>query len=156
MRADRRGVSIAITHALTIAITAILLSTLLVGTGQLLDNQETRVAQQQFSEIGSDVTSQIDRLDRLSATGEEVNATVRPTYPDRVVGSQYTINVTDDDDRFPFDTEYALEVRSDALDRPIQYPLETDAALNASAEARGGEVAICLVDGEITLGGGCP
>lgn len=150
-----RAVSVALTHVLTLAITVILLTGLVVGTGQLLDQQEDRAARDQFSAIGSDVVSQIYAVDRLGTTGEAVTVTVRPTYSDRVVGASYTVNITDDQDRFPFETTHALTVRSDALENPIQYPLATDAALNASTEARGGEVPICLEDEEIAIGEVC-
>jgi hypothetical protein len=155
-RSERdRSVSVALTHVLTLAITIVLLTGLVVGAGQLLDDQEDRAARDQFSGIGSDVVSHIHAVDRLGRTGESVTVTVRPTYPDRVVGAAYTVNITDDQDRFPFETTHALEVRSAALENPIQYPLDTDAALNASIEARGGEVPICLRDDEIAIGEVC-
>jgi len=150
-----RAVSIALNHALTLAITAFLLSGLIIGSGQLLDDQRDRAARDQFSAIGSDVVSHIHAVDHLGATGESVTVTVRPTYPDRVVGAEYTINITDDQDRFPFETTHALEVRSDVLGTPIQYPLDTDADLDASTETKGGEVPICLRDDEIAIGEVC-
>jgi len=154
---DDRAVSIAITHALTIAITAVLISGLLIGSGQLLDRQEDRVASEQFSEIGSDVVSIVNSLDRLNATGEGVNATVRPTYPQQVVGSPYQINITADEDSYPFETDHALEITSDLIDRPIQYPLTTDSGVqfDETARVQGGEVTLCLRDNRITMGENC-
>jgi len=152
---DTRAVSIAITHALTLAITAVLISGLLIGAGQLLDRQENRVTRAQFDEIGGDVLSHVNSLDRLDRTGTQVNVTVEPSYPSRVVGEPYQINITDDDSEFPFDTEYALVIDSDALDQPKQYPLETDAELDETARVQGGEVLICLRNNEITMGANC-
>jgi len=154
---DNRAVSIAITHALTIAITAVLISGLLIGAGQLLDRQEDRVAREQFSEIGSDVVSNINSLDRLNATGKGANATVTPTYPARVVGENYWINITNDDSSFPFDTSYALEITSDLTEQPIQFPLSTDSGVSfdETARAQGGELTICLQNNRITLGRNC-
>lgn len=150
-----RAVSIAITHALTLAITAVLVSTLLIGAGQLLDRQEDNVAREQFDEIGGDVLSHINSLDRLSKTGEEVNVTVTPTYPAQVVGQPYQINITDDDSEYPFDTDYALVITSDLLDQPKQYPLDTDAGLDEDSIAQSGEVTICLENNEIKMGANC-
>ncbi|MEF8782585.1 MAG: hypothetical protein V5A39_06305 [Haloarculaceae archaeon] len=153
---DNRAVSVAITHSLTLAITAILISTLLVGAGQFLTDQEELAARQQLGEVGSDVVSHINTLDRLNATGEDVNVTVRPSYPEQVVGEPYTINITDDKSSFPFETDYALEIRSESLNQPIQYPLSTDVTLDETAQAKGGQVTVCLVEGNASIGGGCP
>lgn len=155
---DNRAVSVAITHSLTLAITAILISTLLVGAGQFLNSQEELAARQQLGEVGSDVASHIHALDRLNATGERVNVTVRPSYPEQVVGEPYTINIINitDDNSSSFKTDYALKVRSGALDQPIQYPLSTDVTLDETARASGGQVTVCLVEGNASIGGGCP
>lgn len=152
---DDRAVSIAITHALTIAITAVLVSGLLVGTGQLLDNQESRVAQEKFEEIGSDVVSHIEDVDRLNETGTEVTVTVRPEYPQRVVSTPYRINVTDDNDSHPFESEYAVLVESDLLEQPVRFPLNTTTAVDPDSVAQGGEVPICLESNEISIGVAC-
>ena len=150
-----RAVSVAITHALTVAITAVLISGLLIGAGQLLDEQEDRAATEQFSEIGGDLLSHINSLDRLNGTGNEVNVTVEPNYPGQVVGNPYQINITDDDSSYPFDTEYALVITSDVLDQPRQYPLNTTADLDETARVQGGEVLICLRNDEISMGANC-
>jgi len=154
---DSRGVSIAITHALTIAITAVLITTLLIGSGQLLDEQEDRVAQEQFSEIGSDIVSHVNSLDRLDATGEQVNATVRPSYPAQVVGTPYTVTIVNitGDDSYPFATDHALVIRSNLLDQPMRYPIQTETPIAPDSTAGGGQQLICLAGGEIGLGTGC-
>ena len=150
-----RGVSTAITHTLTLGITAVLISTLLLGSGQLLADQKDRAAREQFSEIGSDVVSHVNDLDRMSDTGRAVNVSVRPSYPERVVGEGYTLAITDANSTYPFETDYALEIRSPQLDRPLQYPLQTDTDLDEDARASGGDVPICLSGGEISLGEAC-
>lgn len=155
IRTDNRALSVAITHALTIAVTTLVISTLLIGAGNLLDDQQNRVAREQLTEIGSDVVSHINSLDRLASTGHTVEATVRPTYPTRVVGQEYSVsilNATTSD--FPFNTEHALSVRSTQLNSPIQFPLRTDVTLDV-VEVEGGPMAICLDASGITLGRNC-
>jgi len=100
--------------------------------------------------------SHINSLDRLNATGDQVNVTLEPSYPSQVVGDPYTINITDDDSSYPFDTDYALVITSDLLDQPKQYPLETDTDLDETARVQGGDVLICLRNDEISMGGNCP
>jgi hypothetical protein len=155
IRNDNRAVSIAITHALTLGITAVLITGLLLGAGGLLEDQETQAARGSLSEIASDTVSHINSLDNLNATGEQVNASVRPDYPARIVGHEYTINITNDASNHPFETDYALVIRSDVLSAPVWYPLETTAELDEQSEVEGGQFEICLTNAEIRMGGRC-
>lgn len=155
IRNDNRAVSIAITHALTLGITAVLITGLLIGAGGLLEDQEGEAARDSLTEIGGDTVSHINKLDSLNATGEQVNVSVRPDYPDRVVGEEYTINITNDPSNHPFETDYALVVHSDALGAPIYYPLETRVELDEQSEVQGRQFEICHEFGEIRMGRRC-
>jgi hypothetical protein len=155
IRNDNRAVSIAITHALTLGITAVLITGLLIGAGGLLEDQENEAARGSLQEIGSDTVSHINSLDNLNATGEQVNVSVRPDYPDRIVGEEYSINITNDASNHPFETEYALVIRSDALSAPVWYPLETTVGLDEQSEVEGGQFEICHESGEIRMGRRC-
>jgi hypothetical protein len=141
---DERAVSVAVTHALTVAISTVLVSGLIVGAGTLLESQQQNVGEQQLEEIGSDAVSYINTFDRLNQTGEDVNVSVEPEYPERIVGSfRYTIQLNED----------SLVVRSVRLDRSVEYPIETDVEIDQSAIS-GADVEINLCEGEeITLGG---
>lgn len=154
IRTDNRAVSIAITHALTLGITAVLITGLLIGAGSLLDDQETEAARGSLSEIGSDTVSHINSLDDLNQTGEAVNVSVRPDYPDRVVGEEYTINISTQTEPFN-NVKYTLVVESDALSAPIYYPINTTVALDEQSEVQGGQFEICHKHGEIRLGRRC-
>lgn len=156
---DDRSVSIAITHALTIAISAVLISALLISAGNLLQKQEERVAQDQFNDIGADIVTHINSLDRLNATGKDANASVTPEYPNEVAGETYTIELSGGS-KNPFGTEFALNISSPVYSRTIQYPLDTrHTDLEAGTTAQGSDPTITLCDqGTIVLGGGseCP
>jgi len=142
---DDRGVSVAITHALTIAITTVLVSVLLIASGGLLDSQQERVGEEQLSEIGNDAASHIHSFDRLNETGEGVNATVRPEYPNRLVDSyRYELALEDGD----------LVVRSDQLGVATEISIENETRLVDSA-VPGNEVEIRLCEGEEIRLGGC-
>jgi len=143
---DTRAVSIAITHALTVAITTVLVSGLLISSGTLLKSQEERVGNQQLSEIGSDIVSYIHEFDRLNGTGTEVTATVQPNYPDRIVGSYvYSIELYDDG---------TVEVRSNRLGQSADFEIDTETDIQGGT-VTGGNVEINLCDSpqRITLGG---
>lgn len=143
---DERGVSVTVSHALSIGITTILLSGLLVGAGAFVESNEQRVADNQLSEIGHSVASQVTTLDQLNATGEDVETTVDLQYPRAIAGSSsYTIELTED----------SVIVESDELERRFVVSLEdTDTELGAS-EARPPDVRVSLCDdeNEITFGG---
>lgn len=143
MKRDTRAVSVAITHALTVAISTVLVSGLIVGAGTLLESQQRNVGEQQLEEIGSDAVSYVNTFDRLNATGDNVNASVKPEYPERIVGSfRYTIQLNDD----------SLVVRSVQLGRSVRYPIETETEIDESAIS-GADAEITLCEGEkITMG----
>lgn len=148
---DNRAVSVAITHALAIGITTVLLSGLFVASGTLLDSQENRVGQDQLDEIGADVATHVQTFDRLNQTGTGVNATVQPDYADRIVNTySYQIELTNESG------EATITVRSDRLGRASAYTLEVDTKIE-SGFVRGGTITInlCSAPGEdsyITLG----
>ncbi|MEF8936862.1 DUF7266 family protein [Halobacteriaceae archaeon SHR40] len=143
---DTRAVSIAITHALTVAITTVLVSGLLISSGTLLESQEERVGDDQLSEIGSDVVSYINEFDRLNGTGTEVTATVTPNYPDRIVGTYvYNIELYDDG---------TVEVRSNRLGQSAAFEIDTDTNIEGGTVASGNiEINLCKNPQRITLGG---
>lgn len=155
MNVDRRAVSIAVTHALTFGITAVLVGALLLSAGQYLGAQERNVAENQFTDIGSDVVSHVTSFDRMNQSGSDVEVTIEPEYPERVVGERYSISIEGDPPEY-LGTEYALVIESGALDDPLAYPLETDTTLDdVDGEATSDDLTICLRDGEISLGVGC-
>lgn len=163
---DNRAVSVAVTHALTISITAILLTSLLVSTGTFLDAQESRVAQEQFDGIGSDVVAHINALDTLNESGENVTAKIEPTYPRIVANEPYTIIIDEHDpttrsdlDRRVFDNaEYDLRIESDALEQPIYFPVHNETTLDVPSRARGENptIQLCETGKQNITFGTCP
>lgn len=145
---DERAVSVAVTHALTIAITTVLVSGLLIASGGLLDTQKQHIGQDQLEEIGSDATSHIDSFDRMNQKAADVETAVEPEYPHRVVESyRYEFHLHDNGD---YGT---LEISSDQLGVSAEFDIETATELRESSVS-GNDVEISLCEGEeITLGG---
>lgn len=136
---DDRAVSVAITHALAIGITTVLLSGLFVASDTLLESQENRVGQDQLDEIGGDVATYLHSFDRLNKTGTGVNATVEPTYADRIVNSySYQIRLNETDGM----ARVVVEPNT-GLGRESVYELELDTKVEPS-QARGGTIQINL------------
>jgi len=149
---DDRAVSIAITHALTIAITTILVSGLLLASGPFLDAQEQRVSQDQLNEIGSSVATQISTVDRLADSGDDVETTVTVQYPTRIVDNyEYTVELREEGDRT------IVEVSSEGVDRASSFQLQTNTDIDNGSSTDGPDIEISLCDdngdSEITLEG---
>lgn len=92
---DTRAASVAITHALTLGITALLITTLLFGTGSMLDEQKERVIRAGLLDVGDSVVTELDQIDRTVSSGDvtsDVNTTV--AYPQRVGGVTYAIRLS--------------------------------------------------------------
>lgn len=147
-----RAISVAVVHGLTLAITAILISGLLLGAGNVLDAQEERVAKAQFDEIGGDVTAQVNSLDRLNQTGTAVNVTVRPEYPERVGGETWTMSLINGSNSDVYNTSSVVQIESPYRQRTIQYPVENTTAIEYGGPDNSDTPIISLCEGVIQFG----
>ncbi|WP_439025980.1 DUF7266 family protein [Haloarchaeobius sp. DT45] len=89
---DDRGVSIAVTHVLTIGITTILIAGLLVGAGGLLRDEKADAARDEMRTIGNRIAGDLASVDR-AADGTSSTMNVRTVHPSSVSGSSYTIHL---------------------------------------------------------------
>lgn len=92
-RDDTRGASITVTHALTIGITTILISGLLLSSGSLLRDQQERVTERAFNDIGESIVNEVLRIDRLAEGDVNSDITSRVPYTQRVGGQNYEIAI---------------------------------------------------------------
>ncbi|GCF14598.1 hypothetical protein Harman_25330 [Haloarcula mannanilytica] len=111
---ETRAVSTPLGYALTLAITAILVTGLLVaGTGFVEQRQES-VIREELSVIGQQVAADFARVDRLvvaaDSSGTSLTATTRQTFPERVSGSSYRLSLDPSAERLVL-TSAAPEVR---------------------------------------------
>lgn len=141
LRDDTRGASIPVTHAMTIAITALLLSSLLLGAGSFLNRQQDTVAREQLAEIGGDLANLLNGVDRLNATGEEVSVTIEPGYPRTVAGTPYSVDLVTASGS---DTEGQLILDSTAVGHPVRIPISTDTPIDDDTAARGESPTVVL------------
>jgi len=144
-----RAVSVAVGTALTLAISGVLITGLLVGSATLLNLQEERAANEQVADIGSDAVNYLHSFDRLNATGESVNATAAPTYPDRIVDSyRYNLELVDTSSS----TQLFVRVNNLDVERAYRIDLDSDAR-NSTVGGEEFEVNLCGETEELTLGG---
>lgn len=152
-RADDRGVSIAVTHVLTIGITTVLIAGLLIGAGSLLDSERERGARESLETIGERLSSEMASVDRLAENDTTVKLYVE--HPRTVSGSRYTIETatgTDCSSR-PLldDTETCLVLTATGKNVEVAVPVAIDAKVDGSASGGPIEITYEMVGGDHTI-----
>ena len=87
-----RGVSIAVTHVLTIGITTILIAGLLFGAGSLLSGESDRSTDRSLHIIGEELSGEVSSVDRLAGHENDTIA-VTSKQPRMVAGSSYEVEL---------------------------------------------------------------
>ncbi|MXV63997.1 hypothetical protein GS429_18400 [Natronorubrum sp. JWXQ-INN-674] len=152
-----RGVSIALTHVLTIGITTILIAMLLVSGSTMLDSQTERSAQTSLETVGERLAGDIDNVDRIAAA-EDDTVTLTADHPRSVANSGYTVELLEEDD---CDQGPLLDGQTDCVrlsahdvDVTVYVPVTLDADVaDDENSVTGGSVEISYdsEDGEIQL-----
>ena len=138
--ADRRAVSVTITHVLTIGITTILISGLLIGTGTLLDSQKDRATYDEKSTIGDRLASEITAVEQsaLRADDEDdIDVVVRTEHPRQLSGGQYFVTLSDSCD--VWDRDHCLVLESGQTE-DVEVPLHLDGDVETDESVQGGEI----------------
>lgn len=99
---DDRGASTAVTHALAVGISSLLILTLLFGLGGFLDGQEKNAADRQVRAIGERVGTELSKAVRTSVgdpatPGDDNTVRVAVSHPERVAGESYRITLEQTD-----------------------------------------------------------
>jgi hypothetical protein len=146
-----RAVSVAISHALTVAITTILLSGLLVGTGSFVDGQESKVADEQLNEIGHNIVTQVTTLERINDTNSNAAATVELQYPRLIVDNyQYDIELVTGGSNL-LNGQQGIIIDVDNLDRRQGFDIDDSTSIiSSSTEGPNVRLGLCN-SGEIAL-----
>ncbi|MCL9814338.1 DUF7266 family protein [Natranaeroarchaeum aerophilus] len=141
--ADRRAVSVTITHVLTIGITTILISGLLIGTGTLLDSQKDRATYDEKSTIGDRLAGEITAVDQAAQQESDGEITVRTEHPRRLSGGQYFVTLIDDckvwEGSGTNPDRYCLELESGQTDS-VEVPLVIESDVDTGSPVQGGEI----------------
>ena len=143
---DDRGVSIAVTHVLTIGITTILVAGLLIGASSMLDYQRESSTDASLETIGERLANEISKVDRAAAGGGDVRVTT--SHQQRVTGSGYSIDLQEctNGELIPDETP-CLVLESFGEDRSVTIPLALSADIDDGGPVAGGNVVI-VADGD--------
>jgi hypothetical protein len=141
---DTRGVSTTLSYVLTLAMTAALISGLLIGTGAVVEQRQESVARDELRVIGEHASSRLMAADRLAAT-EPTDLTVEGEFPDKAAGSTYTISVNDSG------PQSQLRLSTATVDASVTVPFVTRLPVVETA-VTGGDLAVRLTDaGELEV-----
>lgn len=153
---DDRAVSIAITHVMTIGITALLITGLLMGAGNLLDAERERGAEASLTTIGERLSGELSSVDRLAADSAD-DVTMRVDHPREVSGSTYRVELRGD----PAACDGPLHAASEAClvltatDENVEemIPVNVEAGIDDS-QALGGPITVTHDGGNVSIEGG--
>lgn len=150
---DDRAVSIAVTHVLSIGITAILISGLLIGASTMLETQREDSTEESLETIGERLADEIASVDRLAAAGAE-NVTIETTHQRSIAGSSYTVTMhTGGCDRPLVETDQCLVLESRGEDVEVAVPISTQVPLEDGSWASSGPIVIESDGTTISFGG---
>lgn len=100
---DDRAVSTALGYVLTLSIATLLVTGLLVAGSGFVDDRREQVVRDELTVIGQQVSADLARADRLvgaaDSSGASLTVAVNKTYPDRVTGSAYQVELDPSNDR---------------------------------------------------------
>lgn len=140
---DRRGVSITVTHVMTIGITTILIAGLFIGAGNMLDDQRQRSGDRELRSIGD---RHVSEMVTATVRGIEQNGTVtvRSRQPERSVGGGYLVNLTDESRCFERSFyDGCLRIDSSGSDVTAEVPVGLPGSTTVdNATVQGGEVLV--------------
>ncbi|ELY44462.1 DUF7266 family protein [Natronorubrum sulfidifaciens] len=145
-----RGMSIALTHVLTIGITTILIAMLLMSGSTMLDSETERSTQTSLETIGERLAGDIDNVDRAASTDDSVTLTT--DHPQTVTNSRYTVELLAaaqcDDAPLLDGDEPCLKLSATDIDVTVYIPVVIDADIGDEQSASGGSIEISS-DGDV-------
>jgi hypothetical protein len=124
---DDRAVSSAVTHALAVATSAMLVVLLVSAMGSFIQDESERVTREELESLGARLADDVAAADRLTRRGASVNASMR--VPERLVDTQVSVAVERGGD-CPVDT--CLALRAPERDLTVYQPLANRSAVSLS------------------------
>lgn len=146
IRTDDRGVSTTLGYSLTLAITAILITGLLMAGGALVEDQRERIADEELSVSAEQLASGLGDADRLSGTSTDGVLRITVWLPDRIAGGQYTVTLENQPTAADQPARATIIARSQAVDVTAELSLRTSVPV-ANRTVVGGPLIVSHRDG---------
>lgn len=143
-RREDRAVSVTVNYVIALALTAILISGLLIAGGSVLEDRRESVTREEFTVLGEQLAAGIGEADSMASTGaEDLRVAVR--LPDSVGGSSYLVRVTEVNPPTDQPGEYVLTLSSPATEVSWNATVRTDRPIEGT-QVSGGSIVVVLRD----------
>lgn len=137
-----RAVTTTLEYALSLAIATLVVTGLLVAGADFVSDQRERVVRSELRVVGQQLASDVQRADRLARAGTGADLlTLNASYPDRVAGVGYTVEVIPDAKPVVAGDQRQLALSSHSEDVTVTVRMRVESNL-ASTSVPGGDVAI--------------
>ena len=152
-----RGVSISITHVLTLGITTILVAMLLMSASTMLETERTRNTEASLETVGERIAHDISVVDQAVDNSTQ-NVTVTTDQPRQAGSSRYTVTMlgSDECDTAPLldGSNTCLHLTADGTDAEAYVPIKNETDIESGESASGGRIEIRYDGTNITITGG--
>lgn len=133
-----RAVSTVVSYVLVLGIVTLLTTMLFISMGGFVDGERQQTTRSTMEVVGNGIATDLDAADRLVQSTDRPGAVELTTeYPDRIVGTQYTIEI----ERVDSDGLYEITLRSGDLELSVTVPVKTKTAVDETT-VDGGELEI--------------
>jgi len=149
---DDRAVSITVTHVMTIGITTILIAGLMLGAGNMLEDQRTSTGDRELLSIGDRIATE---LVTAADSGNRTNASVsiRSRQPRSSIGGGYQVQLRNKSTCYSgsgYDGCLALEASAENID--VEVPVSVPNGISVqNGSARGGDVVAVYYSSNATV-----
>lgn len=143
---DERAVTVATGYVSTLGMTAILLTTILIGGNAIVSGEMSIVTNNQLEAAGHTLSGEIITMRRLAATPSDTNQELRAVVelPDDTVNGQYVITTNAN--------SFTLSATTADATQTIQLPAtNTDIELTSDGRVNGGDVVLTSTGDEILI-----
>lgn len=142
-----RGMSIALTHVLTIGITTLLIGMLLMGGSTMLESETESSTTTSLETVGERLVGELENVDRMATKEGTENVSLVADHPRSITNSGYVVEYDPD---CGDEGEECLRLSADDVDEEVRVhvDLETDVE---PGTVHGGSIEISYEDGTITL-----
>jgi hypothetical protein len=144
---DERGVSTTLGYTMTLAITAILMSGLLIAGGTLVDEQRERVAEDELSVSAEQLAGGLTDADQLAGTISGGEVKIKVWLPNLIAGGPYTVELENHPTSPDQPAEGTIRAEAQEVDVTTELSLRTGVPV-ANKTVVGGPVVISHRDAD--------
>jgi hypothetical protein len=137
LQTDERGISTLVSHVLALAITSILIISLIVAANTYLENQKEQVTRSGLETVGNRLAAEVSQVSRL--TDRSANVTLYATHQSKIAGAPYDANIEhgSECETTAVQSENCVVVSSARFEMKTVVPIENESAIAINQTAPG-------------------